>query len=210
MKPAEIRPEGAVYHLLLPDSGMANYTDRAVKQMTADATKRIGQWRREFTARFTEGDTKALERLSAAADKLWKKHAEDLRSIRIRTAPAFPIFGQEENPAFRSRGEASTTQRRNEVWRGILHTRPWSSPYERLRLAMDYWCALWFWPIEKPDLLPTRDQFLFELSAILEGTVRGAELMRPDQGALFDDGHFAPGAASNSRRPRTGGPGGTG
>jgi len=188
VKPAEIRPEGAVYHWLLPDSGMANYTDRAVKQMTADATKRIGQWRREFTARFTEGDTKALERLSAAADKLWKKHAEDLRSIRIRTAPAFPIFGQEDNPAFRSRGEASTTQRRNEVRRGILHTRPWSSPYERLRLAMDYWCTLWFWPIEKPDLLPTRDQFLFELSAILEGTVRGAELMRPDQGALFDDG----------------------
>ena len=188
VKPGEVRPEGAVYHWLLPDSGMANYTDRAVKQMTGDATKRIGQWRREFSARFTEGEAKALERLSAAADKLWKKHAEDLRSIRARTAPAFPIFGQEDNPAFRSRGEASTTQRRNEVWRGILHPRPWSSPYERLKLAMDYWCALWFWPIEKPDLLPTRDQFLFELSAILEGTVQGAELMRPEQGALFDDG----------------------
>ena len=119
VRPGEVRPEGAVYHWLLPDSGMANYTDRAVKQMTGDATKRIGQWRREFTARFTEGDAKALERLSAAADKLWKKHAEDLRSIRVRTAPAFPIFGQEDNPAFRLRGEASTTQRRNEVWRGF-------------------------------------------------------------------------------------------
>ena len=188
VKPGEVRPEGAVYHWLLPDSGMANYTDRAVKQMTGDATKRIGQWRRDFSARFTEGEAKSLERLSAAADKLWKKHAEDLRSIRVRTAPAFPVFGQEDNPAFRLRGEASTTQRRNEVWRGILHPRPWSSPYERLKLAMDYWCALWFWPIEKPDLLPTRDQFLFEQSAILEGTVRGAELMRPEQGALFDDG----------------------
>jgi type I restriction-modification system DNA methylase subunit len=188
VKPTEVRPKGAVYHWLLPDSGMANYTDRAVKQMTGDATKRIGQWRREFSARFTEAEAKALERLSAAADKLWKKHAEDLRSIRARTAPAFPIFGQEDNPAFRSRGEAATTQRRNEVWRGILHPRPWSSPYERLKLAMDYWCALWFWPIEKPDLLPTRDQFLFELSAILEGTIHGTELMRPEQGALFDDG----------------------
>ena len=115
VKPGEVRPEGDVYHWLLPDSGMANYTDRAVKQMTGDATKRIGQWRREFTARFAEGEAKSLVRLSAAADKLWKKHAEDLRSIRVRTAPAFPIFGQEENPAFRLRGEASTTQRRNEV-----------------------------------------------------------------------------------------------
>jgi type I restriction-modification system DNA methylase subunit len=188
VKADEVRPKGAVYHWLLPDSGMANYTDRAVKQMTGDVTRRIGQWRREFSARFTDADAKALERLSAAADKLWKRHTEDLRSIRARTAPAFPIFGQEDNSTFRSRGETSTTQRRNEVWRGILHPRPWSSPKERLKLAMDYWCALWFWPIEKPDLLPTRDQFLFELSAILEGTVQGAELMRPEQSALFDDG----------------------
>jgi type I restriction-modification system DNA methylase subunit len=188
VKPGEQRPDGAVYHFLLPDSGMANYTDRAVKQMTGDATRRIGQWRREFSARFDAGEVKALERLSAAADRLWKKHAEDLRAIRARTAPAFAIFGQEENPAFRARGEGSTTEQRNGIWRGILHPRPWSSPYERLKLAMDYWCALWFWPIEKADLLPTRDQFLFELSTILEGTVRGAELMRPDQGALFDDG----------------------
>jgi hypothetical protein len=188
VKPCEGRPEGAVYHFLLPDSGMANYTDRAVKQMTGDTTKRIGQWRREFTARFDAGDVRALERLSTAADKLWKKHAEDLRSIRSRTAPAFAIFGQEENPAFHARGDWSSTEQRNGIWRSILHPRPWSSPYERLKLAMDYWCALWFWPIEKSDLLPTRNQFLFELSTILEGTIQGAELMRPDQGALFDDG----------------------
>ena len=188
IKPGEQRPEGAIYHFLLPDSGLADYTDRAVKQMTGDATRRIGQWRREFTARFDAGEAKALERLSTAADKLWKKHTEDLCAIRARTAPAFAIFGQEENPAFRARGEVPTTQQRNDIRRGILHPRPWSSPYERLKLAMDYWCALWFWPIEKVDLLPTRDQFLFELSTILEGTVQGAELMLPDQGAFFDDG----------------------
>jgi hypothetical protein len=45
----------------------------------------------------------------------------------------FPVFGQEGSPAFCSRGDASTTQRRNEVWRGILHPRPLSSPYERLK-----------------------------------------------------------------------------
>ena len=25
---------------------------------------------------------------------------------------------------------------------------------------MDYWCALWFWPIEQAHLLPTRDEFI--------------------------------------------------
>lgn len=36
---------------------------------------------------------------------------------------------------------------------------------------MDYWCALWFWPIDKADLLPTRSEFLFDMSLILEGTM---------------------------------------
>ena len=41
------------------------------------------------------------------------------------------------------------------------------SPYSRLKLAMDYWCALWFWPIEKSALLPTRQQFLTEMGLLL-------------------------------------------
>ena len=36
---------------------------------------------------------------------------------------------------------------------------------------MDYWCALWFWPIGKADLLPTRDEFLTEVSLVLTGSV---------------------------------------
>ena len=36
---------------------------------------------------------------------------------------------------------------------------------------MDYWCALWFWPIDKAELLPSRSEFLFDLSLILEGTM---------------------------------------
>src|SRR5439155_17589866 len=47
--------------------------------------------------------------------------------------------------------------------------------YRRLKLAMDYWCALWFWPVEKADLLPTRDQFLMELSVLLGVTPQAVE-----------------------------------
>lgn len=46
-----------------------------------------------------------------------------------------------------------------------------AGPYARLKFAMDYWCALWFWPIDKADLLPTRSEFLFDMSLILEGTM---------------------------------------
>ena len=34
---------------------------------------------------------------------------------------------------------------------------------------MDYWCALWFWPIDKADLLPSRSEFLNDMYMILVG-----------------------------------------
>jgi hypothetical protein len=36
---------------------------------------------------------------------------------------------------------------------------------------MDYWCALWFWPIRRSDQLPSREQWWMEIGAILEGNV---------------------------------------
>ena len=36
---------------------------------------------------------------------------------------------------------------------------------------MDYWCALWFWPIRGSDQLPSREQWWMEVGAILEGNV---------------------------------------
>ena len=36
---------------------------------------------------------------------------------------------------------------------------------------MDYWCALWFWPIDKAELLPTRSEFIADMYLILEGTI---------------------------------------
>ena len=60
-----------------------------------------------------------------------------------------------------------------------------AGPYARLKSAMDYWCALWFWPINRADLLPTRAQFLSEMDLILNGPVdafggrRAADLPGP-------------------------------
>jgi hypothetical protein len=49
--------------------------------------------------------------------------------------------------------------------------------YRRLKLVMDYWCALWFWPITEAEHLPTREQFLQEVGAILGET----EMLAPAQ-----------------------------
>jgi hypothetical protein len=46
-----------------------------------------------------------------------------------------------------------------------------AGPYARLKFAMDYCVALWFWPIDKADLLPSRSEYLADMGFILEGTI---------------------------------------
>jgi len=184
------RKPGQIWHFLAPDQGMCDYTDKAVKEMLPAEMKHIRDWRKEFTRRFTEGDVRAMERLSAAVDRLWKKHCEDLRQVRRETAHIFPVFGQEKSPAFAERGQRLSTRQRDEIFeRAILPRRGQASAYQRLKLAMDYWCALWFWPVDQAELLPSRDEFLLELSALLEGTSHElSPLLGAEQQALFPSG----------------------
>jgi len=46
-----------------------------------------------------------------------------------------------------------------------------ATPYRRLKLVMDYWCALWFWPITQSASLPSREAWWMEVGAILEGNI---------------------------------------
>ena len=41
---------------------------------------------------------------------------------------------------------------------------------------MDYWCSLWFWPIQKSRELPERSSWWLEVGAILEGNVVEVEI----------------------------------
>ncbi|MDZ7697621.1 MAG: hypothetical protein U5R49_12120 [Deltaproteobacteria bacterium] len=184
--PGDKRPKNSVYHFLLPDKGMANYQDPVVKQMAADEIKTINTWRRDFTQPFSKRKIDQLEKLSRAADRLWDRHTKDLRDIRHQTTDPLPIFGQQKT--------GKTQDLTDTGWKDRLYSSRilsenvrQSSPYRRLKLAMDYWCALWFWPIEKAHLLPSREEYLLELSLILEGNLYDEVPDPGEQMSLFPD-----------------------
>jgi len=105
------------------------------------------------------------------------------------------VFGHEEDQAFREPAAGRlTTRERESVWRRevLSEGQPFSSPYRRLKLAMDYWCALWFWPIQKAELLPTRDEFLLDLGLILQAKVLDAAALAGGQLSLLP-GSSSPG-----------------
>ena len=184
--PGKERPRDTVYHFLLPDRGMADYKDKVIKQMAADEIKTINEWRKEFTKPFTKEEISQLEKLSETVDRLWKRHTEDQRNIRRRTTDPLEIFGQAE-----SKDKLKFTDNR---WKDKVYQQEMlsenvrsSSVYRRLKLVMNYWCALWFWPIEKADLLPSRHEMLLELSLILEGNVFDTTPQTREQLSIFPE-----------------------
>ena len=184
--PGEKRKSDTIYHFLLPDKGMADYKDKVIKQMAAEEIKTINEWRNEFTKPFSKTEIDQLKKLSTAIDKLWKKHSEIQRYIDERTSDPLYVFGQKEPER---KPQLTTTEFKDRIYQQEMFSKNVrdSSPYRRLKLVMDYWCALWFWPIQKADLLPSRAEFLFDLSLILEGNLYDSNVDDKGQQLLFPD-----------------------
>jgi len=167
------RGKAAVYHWLVPDPGMSVYSDKVVKDLKRSEIAAINAWRKTFCRAFTAADMQTLQALSDAADQLWQRHLDACTRLRLLTTDDLPVWPEPPSTKI-----PTTTQWKDEQWaKTIRH--PYS-PYRRLKLFMDYWCALWFWPIEKARLLPTRDQFLMEMSVLLGVTPTVPE--KPAQG----------------------------
>ena len=75
-----------IYHFLLGDPGMSNYTDKVIKGLEPENIKKINNWRKEFTKKYDEDDLVTLQRLSDAIDTLWDKTVELRKSVEKATA----------------------------------------------------------------------------------------------------------------------------
>jgi len=171
-------PLGAsdIWHFLLPDPGMADYADKDAKKLYPEHFERIKAWRRAFNAPLANHEVARLQQLSAAVQELWQEHIQALARDRARTEDPLDVWphhkakggadeGDEHAPLSRTQKEAIRRQ-------GLLNEDgDLATPFRRLKLVMDYWCALWFWPITQSEHLPSREAWWLEVGAILEGNV---------------------------------------
>lgn len=162
-------PKKQVYHFLLGDPGMCSYSDKVIKQLEPANIKEMKDWNKKFTSPITDDEVVTLLRLSAAIDELWEAQIQLRKEVGAKTQDALSIFGYTDD----AEDSHTTIRQKDKIFSELYkseHMRN-AGPYARLKFAMDYWCALWFWPIDKADLLPTRSEFLFDMSLILEGTM---------------------------------------
>lgn len=171
-----------IYHFLLGDPGMANYSDKVIKSLEPENIKKIKAWNKEFTSKFDEDELKTVLRLSESIDKLWKLTADERKKIEEATYEPLSVYGHEES----GEGSHKSIREKDEIYKKLFKSEKAQNagPYARLKAAMDYWCALWFWPIDKADLLPSRQEFFFDMSLILEGNIRAVNVNSSGQMVL--------------------------
>jgi hypothetical protein len=162
------RKPDEVYHFLLPDPGMANYTDKVAKEIYRADFARLKEWRKEFVRPLEQYEIDRLLELSAAIDELWDRHAKRLAQDRAATEDLFAVWPAKDEAAKATSRAAKEAIRKQ----GLLNEdEDVATAYRQLKLAMDYWCALWFWPITKSANLPSREQLWLEIGAVLEGNI---------------------------------------
>lgn len=170
VNPGEKRPPNSIYHFLLGDPGMVDYKDKVIKDLAKDKIEYMNKWKKEFISGYTDDEIRQLLNLSNTIDMLWEKHTELRKDLREKTKDRLTIFGYDEDDLkdmHLSTKEKDKILKEEYYSEGMMN----AGPYARLKFAMDYWCALWYWPIEKAEMLPTRAEFLLELSLILEGDI---------------------------------------
>lgn len=155
-----------IYHFLLPAEGMGMVSDKVVKALEPAAFEQFKQWRKAFTAPLTKDEVRRVQALSQAAEQLWQQHAEELARVRKATCDELHVW---PDPAA-NRAPTSTAQKDAIYQREMLsEAQKNASPYRRLKLVMDAWCALWFWPLDKASELPSREHWWFVLETVLLG-----------------------------------------
>ena len=180
------QPKTQIYHFLLGDPGMCDYNDKVIKELEKDNIQLIKNWRNNFCNTYSDENIETLLRLSSTIDKLFEQQVKLRKELEEKTADYLPIFGKEDNREI----SHITIREKDEIFKKIYKSEQMENagPYARLKFAMDYWCALWFWPIDKADMLPDKDTFLAEMSLVLEGGITSVTNKKNGQLTLFSTG----------------------
>lgn len=180
------RGNAQIWHFLLGDPGMCNYTDKVINSLEPENIKKMKNWNKAFTAPYTADELESLRQLSNVVDDLWDKQVKLREEVEKETEDTLSVYGHEDTAA-----DSHTSIRQKDLIYSKLYKSEHmknAGPYARLKFAMDYWCALWFWPIDKADLLPSRSEFINDMNLILVGTISGdgiSNMLEYQQMSLF-------------------------
>lgn len=130
--------DGEIHHFLLPAEGWAAVADaKQAKELAPDAAAALREWRKSVTKKPNQKQTDRLKALATRVERLWALVLRRLEISEQQISRQIDVWGA-DLPVVEDAVDRERVERE-------LHDP--EGPYERLRLAMDAWCALWFWPL---------------------------------------------------------------
>jgi len=154
---------GKIFHFLLPGEGwLAAARDTEIKKLAPDAAKQLRDHAKGYAKKLTTPQIDRLEVLSQRVEELWGLALRRISEAEAQSRRAIPVWGAET----REGGEVTRAQ----IEKSLQDT---NSAYRRLRLVMDAWSALWFWPVLPDDETspPTVEEWISALEQILGRTL---------------------------------------
>lgn len=130
--------DGEIHHFLLPASGWAAVADaKQAKELMPKEAAALRAWRKEVTKKPDKKQLDRLRALSRRVERLWELTLRRLAISEREVSRQIGVWGAEPRAV-------ETAVPREQVESELLDP---EGPYMRLRLAMDAWCAMWFWPL---------------------------------------------------------------
>lgn len=164
------RSVNEVYHFLLPDANMLGVRSiKEQKKAHANEDKRMAAMLKDWTAPITDADFKTLQRISGKIDVLLKEYFTNQLSIDKLTNNRNDIWDgidhSASNTLFKAEEQAESYAKKQQLFDTRYRH---DNAYRKLKLAMDYWCALWFWEYDDAINLPTRQEYWGDIEALLD------------------------------------------
>lgn len=152
-------PLQRVHHFLVPSNGWGAAADaKDLKDIAPEEIKAMKAWRTQVRRGFQATQLKQLQGLAGRVERFWELALVRLQIAEEQIRRDISVWGQEFHPTAKNVS-------RKEIEHKLFQDK--NGAYQRLRLVMDTWNALWFWPITKTYELPSIEEWLATLTDIL-------------------------------------------
>lgn len=167
-----------IHHFLLPADGWGSVVDtNEAKTYAPDMREKLRLWRNEVRKSPTKGQIARLQGLAQRVEAMWEFALRRLTIAEYEIRRDIQLWGSEQSP----HTQAVTREQIETVLR-----KP-DGVFQRLRRAMDAWCALWSWPLTTRIAPPSWDSWIGGLEAILGQIPHGKTTNVPKNKALSAD-----------------------
>ncbi|EKX65384.1 hypothetical protein STRIP9103_05465 [Streptomyces ipomoeae 91-03] len=181
------RADKEIHHFLLPAKGWGAVADaKQAKELVREERDRLAEWRKKVAMTPSVTQTRRLLALATRVERLWELTKRRLVVSESEVRRDIDVWEvDEQRPLPRSSGAVS----REQVEQALQQP---GAPRGRLKLVMDAWCALWFWPVGQRNTPepPTFDEWLDFCEAVLgvpPARVKAEDMKRGANRAGLDD-----------------------